>query len=136
MKLLIASLIGFGLLATTLPATAQNDDRLRKDHTYSTHNYKHPNKAAVAQRLDAKEGVLVETPSRLARQDNRPVSYKNQLPGRPAVGGVSVLHTTNEALTNRNYKMPKPLVRPERTNTTARKRNQKQADTTATATGD
>ncbi|MBC8155267.1 MAG: hypothetical protein H7Z72_20445, partial [Bacteroidetes bacterium] len=38
------------LLATVLTscATYGPDDKLKRDGTYSTHNYKHPNKAAQA----------------------------------------------------------------------------------------
>lgn len=125
-------LLSFAMLACCLPAKAQ----LRQDHTYSTHNYKHPNKAAEARRWEGKKGVLVETPARMVQRDNRPASYKNQLPGQQAVGGVTVVHTMNEDLTGRNYKMPKPVISPNREIPVVRKRTKKQTDSTDTAIGD
>ena len=125
-------LLSFGILACCLPAKAQP----QQDHTYSTHNYKHPNKAAEARRWEGKKGVLVETPARMMQRDNRPASYKNQLPGQQAVGGVTVAHTMNEDLTGRNYKMPKPVISPNREIPVVRKRTKKQTDSTDTAIGD
>ena len=125
-------LLSFAVLACCLSAKAQ----LRQDHTYSTHNYKHPNKAAEARRWEEKKGVLVETPARIVRRDNRPVSYKNQLPGQRAVGGVTVAHTMNEDLTGQNYKMPKPAISPNRKVPVARKRTKKQTHSTDTTIGE
>ncbi|HEX9957047.1 MAG TPA: hypothetical protein VGA96_07320, partial [Fibrella sp.] len=73
MKSITTLLIGICLLAYSVRAKAQDEDKLRKDPTYSTHNYKHPNKAAVARRWEAKEGVPVYKP---LPQDIRLSNYK------------------------------------------------------------
>ncbi len=127
MKSITTLLIGLGLLAHSVPIKAQNEDKLRKDPTYSTHNYKHPNKAATARAWENKEGVPVWLPS---QQDSRLSNYKNQLPGQPPVGGVVVPHTPNENLANRNYKMQKPSVSASQDSTLARKRAKKRNDST------
>lgn len=131
MKSLTTLLIGLGLLACNAPTKAQDDQKLRKDHTYSTHNYKQPNKAATARRWEEKEGVTVQTPS---LQDPRFANYKNQRPGTEPVGGVTVPHVMNEDLANRNYKMQKPSISTNQDSTLARKRAKKRA--TDSAIGD
>ncbi|MEZ0484467.1 hypothetical protein [Fibrella aquatica] len=132
MKTLTTLLMGFGLLAYSLPADAQVNEKTRKDHTYSTHNYKHPNKAAAARTWEEKEGVSVQAP---LPQDTRLSNYKNQRPGQPPVGGVTVPHTPDENLANRNYKMQKPSISADENGSVARKRARKGADTTGTSTG-
>ncbi|RYF74895.1 MAG: hypothetical protein EOO39_07805, partial [Cytophagaceae bacterium] len=107
MKQVLTLLIGLGILACGAPSKAQDEQKIRKDHTYSTHNYKHPNKVAKAREWESKEGVTVQTPS---LQDPRFANYKNQRPGLNPVGGVTVPHTLNEELANRNYKMQKPSI--------------------------
>lgn len=133
MKTLTTLLIGLGLLACNAPTKAQDEQKLRKDHTYSTHNYKHPNKAAAARRWENREGVLVQTPS---PQDAQLANYKNQRPGQQPVGGVTVPHTPDENLANRNYKMQKPSVGAGQDGTLTRKRSKNRPDTTGSATGD
>ncbi|MBO0951734.1 hypothetical protein [Fibrella forsythiae] len=125
MKSISTLLIGLGLLACSAPTRAQDDSKLRKDPTYSTHNYKHPNKAVTARNWESKEGVTVQTPS---MQDSRLANYKTQVPGQPPVGGVTVPHTLNEELANRNYKMQKPSINASQDSTIARKRAKKRAD--------
>ncbi|HEY0109542.1 MAG TPA: hypothetical protein VGB67_07945 [Fibrella sp.] len=127
MKSITTLLIGICLLAYSVRAKAQDEDKLRKDPTYSTHNYKHPNKAAVARRWEAKEGVPVYKP---LPQDIRLSNYKNQLPGQPPYGGVMVPHTPNENLANRNYKMQRPSIGASQDSTLSRKRAKKRADST------
>ncbi len=85
MKSITTLLIGLGLLAYSVPIKAQDEAKLRKDQTYSTHNYKHSNKAATARSWENKEGVPVWLPS---QQDSRLSNYKNQVPGQLPVGGV------------------------------------------------
>ncbi|MEZ0541928.1 hypothetical protein [Fibrella arboris] len=128
MKSFLTLLIGLGILACGAPSKAQDEQKIRKDHTYSTHNYKHPNKAAAARNWDSKEGVTVQTPS---LQDSRLANYKTQQPGQAPVGGVTVPHTLNEGLANRNYKMQKPSVGASQDSTIARKRAKKRADDSA-----
>ncbi|WP_375448023.1 hypothetical protein [uncultured Fibrella sp.] len=128
MKSLTTLLIGLGLFACNAPTKAQDDQKLRKDQTYSTHNYKHPNKAATARRWEEKEGITVQTPS---PQDVQLANYKRQVPGQQPVGGVTVAHTMNDELANRNYKMQKPSVSTSQDSTLARKRAKKRAPDSA-----
>ena len=80
---------------------------IQRDGTYSTHNYKHANKAAQAHRLTGSDGIRVRyPPPGLAHQAN----YKTPMPGLPPIGGVVVDHRLNTALAERNYKMPRPVV--------------------------
>lgn len=93
-----------------LTATAQDDAKLRSDVTYSTHNYKHPNKAVKARQWEAKQGVVVKTP-----ELNRGLlaNYKHPTPGAVPVGGVMVLHTDQMEVAQRNYKIQRvSLARP------------------------
>lgn len=74
--------------------------KLRSDPTYSTHNYKHPNKAATARKWSTKSGVPVKHPANAGRVAN----YKQPVPGQATTGGIISLHTPSTALANRNYK--------------------------------
>ncbi|MBO0931283.1 hypothetical protein [Fibrella aquatilis] len=106
MKRTLNVLAGFGLLIVSLSAVAQGNtheeaSKLRNDPTYSTRNYKHPNKATTAQRWEGATGVEVRPPYAPA---NRVSSYKNQAPNQIPSGGVTVDHAPNERVANRNYK--------------------------------
>ena len=94
------------------PASRQNPGhptRFRTDHTYSTHNYKHPNKAAYAHRVSGHNGVQVNAPQPgVASLAN----YKTPVPGWLPVGGVVVEHRLSTDLAGSNYKMPRPLRLP------------------------
>jgi hypothetical protein len=105
MKTTLLLLVGFALLATT--AHAQDDAKLRNDPTYSTQNYKHANKAAKARQWEEGRGVTVQAPATTGNQVG--CNYKQQRLNQPATGGVSVEHTPNERLANRNYKQQQPL---------------------------
>ncbi|MCC5613156.1 hypothetical protein LC612_42390 [Nostoc sp. CHAB 5834] len=85
-----------------MTATAQDEAKLRRDVTYSTHNYKHPNKAAKARQWEAKQGVTVTTPM---PNQGPMASYKHPVPGAVPVGGVVVPHTPERDVTLRNYKI-------------------------------
>jgi len=102
MKIAIALVTGLSLLALSGSSQAQEDRKLRKDPTYSTHNYKHPNKAAVARRWEDKEGVSVQQPS---PGDARLADYKKAVPNAEPAGGVTVDHTPSTNLADRNYKI-------------------------------
>ena len=115
----------FGLLLTattlglvSLQACGQDDSKLRNDPTYSTRNYKQPNKAATARNWEESTGVQVRPPYAPANQVS---SYKNQAPNQLPAGGVLVDHQPNEALANRNYKAQLSPTTPESTTNTARK---------------
>lgn len=96
-------------------ASAQDDTKLRRDVTYSTHNYKHPNKAATANQWADKKGVAVKAP---ALNQGPVLSYKHQAPGTEPVGGVVTTHTPEMNLAVRNYKIqrvsePRPATAPD-----------------------
>ncbi|CAN5203442.1 hypothetical protein BH09BAC4_BH09BAC4_49490 [soil metagenome] len=93
-----------------LTASAQDDRKLRNDPTYSTHNYKHPNKAATARQWENKSGVVVQPP-KLSR--GTPANYKHSVPGSLPQGGVVVPHTPEMDVAVRNYKNQRiPSARP------------------------
>lgn len=100
MKTYIFALAFSGI--TILSASAQDEAKRRNDGTYSTHNYKHPNKAAVAQKSARQQGVEVTT----SGFEKRAVaSYKQPVPRTEPVDGLVVPHTPQENLANRNYKI-------------------------------
>lgn len=128
MKTITMLLAGFGLVALSLSALAQDNIRdsrhgeaikLRNDPTYSTRNYKQPNKAAAARRWEGDNGVEVRPPYAPA---NRVTSYKSQSANQIPAGGITVEHTPNEDLANRNYKAQQGLSAQGATAKTARKR--------------
>lgn len=105
MKLLTIALVGAGILATACQSSAQDDRKLRNDPTYSTHNYKHANKAATARRWEDNAGVAVQQPQ---PGDANVANYKRQTPVQQPVGGVTVEHTPSTNVADRNYKMQRP----------------------------
>ncbi|MBD2755096.1 hypothetical protein [Spirosoma validum] len=100
MKTLIFTLGIIGL--TVLTASAQDDRKLRNDVTYSTHNYKHANKAATAKRWTTDKSLEVTPPSTAV---NQLANYKHQMPGLTPVGGVVLPHTLQTDVASRNYKI-------------------------------
>ncbi|WP_460950820.1 hypothetical protein [Spirosoma daeguense] len=96
----------FGIAAlftlSILTATAQDDTKLRRDVTYSTHNYKQPNKAATARNWADQKGVAVNAPT---LNQGPAISYKHQAPGTTPVGGVVTPHTPETDVAARNYKI-------------------------------
>ena len=128
MKTITMLLAGFSLLALSLPALAQGNIRdsgqgeairLQNDPTYSTRNYKQPNKALTARRWEGNSGVEVRPPYAPA---HRVSSYKNQSANQIPAGGITVQHTPNEELSNRNYKVRQGLPTQGSTANTAWKR--------------
>ena len=106
MKIISTSLLVLGWLALAEQACGQGDQRkLRNDPTYSTHNYKHPNKAATARKWEANSGVTVQTPT---PGETSLANYKRQVPNQAPVGGVTVSHTPSTDVADRNYKMQRP----------------------------
>ncbi|WP_338876834.1 hypothetical protein WBJ53_14370 [Spirosoma sp. SC4-14] len=102
MKYTLGLLAGLALLAIAGPTQAQDKQQLRNDPTYSTHNYKHPNKAAAARKWESKTNVAVEAP---APNDARLADYKKAVPNAEPVGGITVDHTPSVSLAERNYKI-------------------------------
>lgn len=100
MKTYIFALALSGL--TVLTVSAQDDAKSRKDVTYSTHNYKHPNKAAAARKWANQKGTGITTPG----FNNKAVAnYKQPVPNAEPVDGLLVPHTAQENLADRNYKI-------------------------------
>ena len=106
MKTISTYLLMVAWLALADQACGQDDRRkLRNDPTYSTHNYKHANKAAAARKWEGNSGVAVEQPA--PGQANL-ANYKRQAPNQVPVGGVTVSHTPSTDVADRNYKRQRP----------------------------
>lgn len=125
-------LVGVGLLSFSCQSFAQDDRKLRKDPTYSTSNYKHPNKAAAARRWEANSGVAVQQP---APGDANVANYKRQAPTRQPVGGITVDHTPSTDVADRNYKMQRPMPSTSPSNTGVARKSTNRPDKTS-ASGD
>lgn len=80
---------------------------IRRDGTYSIHNYKHTNKAAQAHRPTGSDGIRVRYPQPGLVQT---ASYKTPGSGLLPVGGVVIDHQLNNALVGSNYKMPQSVA--------------------------
>ncbi len=93
--------IAFSLL-TALTVSGQDQAALRNDPTYSTHNYKHPNKAAAAATWANKEGIRVAAPG---YNPQRVANYKQPKSGASPAVGIAVPHTPSASLAERNYKI-------------------------------
>lgn len=136
MKPRLFLLAGLSLMALAEPASAQDERRLRNDPTYSTHNYKHANKAAAARRWSENKGVAVQQP---APAETVLADYKKQVPGQRPAGGITVDHTPLTDVADRNYKIQR-VNRPVNINSEApasgiaTKRTSRK-DTTATTGG-
>jgi hypothetical protein len=117
MKSVVFLLAGISLLAMSEQAFSQ-DSGVKKplnNPMYSTHNYKHPNMAASANRWEKKSGITVQQPN---PGDTRLANYKNQMPAREPVGGITIDHTPSASIADRNYKIqrvsePKPVTSTE-----------------------
>lgn len=103
--------------------------KLRNDPTYSTHNYKHANKAAVARKWEANSGVVVKQPT---SGETNLANYKRQVPNQAPVGGVTVGHTPSTDVADRNYKMQRPSqsTTSSGTGVASKKRNRVDRETT------
>ena len=103
----ISNLIIVTLLLTGSVAVAQKNTE-RNDHTYSTHNYKHPNKAAEARQWEQKGAVTVTPPAELPALAN----YKQPVPGSSSAGGVTINTTGPASVASRNYKAGNSQMQP------------------------
>lgn len=114
------------LLACLSSITSYGQEtKLKKDVTYSTHNYKHPNKAAQAQKWEQNRGVAVTTPNpRLVVQDN----YKHPLPGALPSGGITVQHEPSATITDRHYKTTNWLANPPKSEVAKKQKPNQDAD--------
>lgn len=101
----------------------------RNDPMYSVHNYKHPNKAAAAQRRASKTGVTVNLPP---VGNTQVANYKMPHINRVPAGGITVPHSPDMDIANHNYKMPRPIMRTG----TAKTEMATRPDTARSTTGD
>lgn len=111
-------------------ACGQDDrNKLRNDPTYSTHNYKHANKAAAARKWEDNPGVVVKQP---ASGETNLANYKRQVPNQVPVGGITVGHTPSTDVADRNYKMQRPSQSTSSSGTgvASKRRNRVDRDTT------
>lgn len=108
MKPVFSILVTAALTAISATMLAQTRPVWERDPTYSVNNYKHSNKAASVHHRHFKSGMDVRVPQSGA---NQLASYKMPKVGQPPVGGVVLLHTPNQDIASRNYKMPR-LTRP------------------------
>lgn len=108
MKAIASYLVALGTLMMVEQAYGQDNSaggKLRNDPTYSSHNYKHPNKAATAQKWESNRGVVVKAP---VTGGVNVANYKHQTPNQVPAGGVTVYHTPSTDVADRNYKMQRP----------------------------
>lgn len=114
------------LLAGSL-ALAQNA-KVQNDHTYSTHNYKHANKAAEARRWEQKGTTTVTPPAALPAVAN----YKRSVPGQQPAGGVTISTNGPASVASRNYKAGNSQTQSSAdTRSANKKRNRAGADKSA-----
>lgn len=133
MKSIQSYLIALGFLALASQVSGQdNQSKLRKDPTYSTHNYKHPNKAATARQWESKSGVVVEQPQ---SGNVNLANYKRQVPNQAPVGGVTVGHTPSTDVADRNYKIQRPIQSTDAVRSDVANKKKKRADDSS-AVGD
>lgn len=98
-----------GLLAIALALPALSQDKLKNDPTYSTANYKHPNKAAAARQWEPEQGIEFK------RRKNRPqniASYREQQ-RRGGIGDPAIAIPATPSMANRNYKQQNRMVSPQ-----------------------
>jgi hypothetical protein len=104
MKVAMQTLAGLLAVALAIPATAQ-DTRSRSveqsDPTYSTRNYKHPNKAAAAQQWEPEASI--EFRQRKRRFPQSIASYREEQ-RRGGMPNSAIAVPASPTLVNRNYK--------------------------------
>ncbi|MFD1140317.1 hypothetical protein ACFQ4C_04325 [Larkinella insperata] len=110
MKTILGTCLGLLAIALAIPALAQ--DKLKNDPTYSTSNYKHPNKAAAARQWEPEKGI--EFKRRKARPQNI-ASYREQQ-RRGGIGDPAIAVPATPSVANRNYKQQNRMVNPQPAN--------------------
>lgn len=103
MKTFLSIYFMLAVVSTTVSAQVNYS----KDPTYSVHNYKHPNKAAVAKEKNLDRLIHLEY---VESGNNAPVNYKQQA-GKPSpvIQGALIpsgneVKSTNALANPRNYK--------------------------------
>jgi hypothetical protein len=107
MKMIMTTCIGLLAVALAISATAQN--KLKNDPTYSTANYKHPNKAAAARQWEPEAGIEFR---RRKRKPQNIATYREQqrLGG---FGDAAITIPATPSFANRNYKQQNLMVSPQ-----------------------
>lgn len=102
--------VGLLAIAIAIPVVAQN--KLKSDPTYSTANYKHPNKAAAARQWEPESKIEFR---RRKRQPENIATYREQQ-RRGGIGDPAIAVPASPAVANRNYKQQNLMVKPQTTN--------------------
>ncbi|MFC5407969.1 hypothetical protein ACFPMF_01520 [Larkinella bovis] len=108
MKSITKTCLGLLAVAMAIPATAQ--EKLKSDPTYSTANYKHPNKAAAARQWEPENGIEFR---RRKQKPQNIASYREQQ-RRGGIGDPAItVPATPASLASRNYKQQNRMVNPQ-----------------------
>ncbi|GAB3270558.1 hypothetical protein GCM10027347_41320 [Larkinella harenae] len=107
MKKIMLTFVGLLAIAIAIPVLAQN--KLKSDPTYSTANYKHPNKAAAARQWEPESKIEFR---RRKRQPENIATYREQQ-RRGGIGDPAIAVPANPSVANRNYKQQNLMVKPQ-----------------------
>lgn len=107
MKTITLTCLGLLAIAFAIPAMAQN--KVKNDPTYSTANYKHPNKAAVARQMEPEEGIEFR---RRKRKPQNLATYREEQ-RRGGIADPAIAIPVTPSLANRNYKQQNSMVKPQ-----------------------
>ncbi|KAA9347869.1 hypothetical protein [Larkinella humicola] len=106
MKTIWKTCLGLLAIALAMPATSQ--DKVKRDPTYSTANYKHPNKAKAAREWEPESGITFRIRK---RQPQNIASYREQQ-RRGGLGDPAIAIPAKPSMANRNYKQQNLMVSP------------------------
>jgi len=101
MKTALKLVGGLILLVLMEPAFSQDHSVAYNDPTYSTHNYKQANKAALAQQQEHNSGVGVQA---VSTKDIQLSDYKPQMHQSLTDGGITVNYKSMVKAADWNYK--------------------------------
>ncbi|MGA0558339.1 hypothetical protein ACO2Q8_16890 [Larkinella sp. VNQ87] len=108
MKTILKTFLGLAAIALAVTAVAQDKpDKLKRDPTYSTSNYKHPNKAAAARQWEPEAGI--EFRKRKRRQPMNIATYREQQ-RRGGIGDPAIAIPAAPSMANRNYKQQNQMI--------------------------
>ena len=108
MKTVWKTCLGLLAIALAIPATSQDNDKLKRDPTYSTGNYKHSNKAKAAREWEPESGITFRIRK---RQPQNIASYREQQ-RRGGIGDPAIAIPAKPSMANRNYKHQNLMVSP------------------------
>ncbi|GAB3899306.1 hypothetical protein GCM10028803_20230 [Larkinella knui] len=102
--------LGLLAVALTMPGIAQ--DKVKNDPTYSTANYKHPNKATSARQWEPESGIEF----RIRRRQPQTIAAYREQQRRGGFGDAAISIPAKPTLANRNYKQQNRMVTPQPAN--------------------